>query len=187
MHQLTKPAKEPVSVEEVFADRRETITAEFNLIKRLIVAAREECENICRRIIAPRQFEIVLDNFAGDIALVPPAASVTHVKYYDSANVLQTVDSGDYNLFGANGLTPRIAARTGWPTARDLPDSVIVTVTLGYVDGTCPEAIRSWIITRVGTMFEFREQLVSGTIIAELPYVNALLDQYIIAGAYASG
>ena len=187
MYQLAKPAKEPVSERDIFADRRLSTEDEFNLIRRLISAAREECENITRRVIAPRQFAILLDSFAGDIALVPPAVSVTHVKYYDSNNVLQTVGAGDYNLFGANGLTPRIAPVTSWPTARSLPESVIVTATLGYVDGTCPEAIKSWIISRVGTMFEFREQLISGTIIAELPYINALLDPYIIAGAYARG
>jgi hypothetical protein len=74
-----------------------------------------------------------------------------------------------------------------WPDdVRDFPESVIITATLGYADDSCPEAIRSWIISRVGTLFAFREQLRDGAI-NELPYVNALLDPYIIAGAYARG
>jgi uncharacterized phiE125 gp8 family phage protein len=188
MHQLAKPAKEPVSVEEVFADRRLTTPDEFNLVKRLISAAREECENITRRVIASRQFEFTIDDFDGDILLVPPVVSVTHVKYYNTSDVLNTVNSSLYRLVGANGVNPRIVVIDDWPTdVRDFPESAVITATLGYADGACPEGIRSWIISRVGTMFEFREQLISGTIIAELPYINALLDPYIIAGAYARG
>ena len=188
MYQLAKPAKEPVSEKDIFADRRLSTEDEFNLIRRLISAAREECENITRRIIAPRQFEFVLDAFAGDIALVPPVVSVQSVKYYNASDVLTTVDASLYRLVGASGLNPRIVGVGDWPTtARNFPESVVITATLGYVDGTCPDAIKSWIISRVGTMFEFREHLNAGGAVAELPYINALLDPYIIAGSYARG
>ncbi len=187
MRQLAKPANEPVFEGEIFEDRRLTTADESALIKRLISSAREECENITRRMIASRQFEILLDSFAGDIALVPPAISVQSVKYYDSAGALQTVDPSAYALIGSNSLRPRIVAKTDWPTARAFPESVVVTATLGYAAGTCPDGIRSWIVSRVGTLFSFREQLISGGAVAELPYINALLDQYIVAGAYARG
>lgn len=187
MRELAKPTKEPVTVADCHLDRRLSTTDEAAILTRLISAAREECENITRRVIAPRQYEFVLDDFDGDILLVPPVISVDHVKYYNESDVLTTVDSADYRLLSAYGVNPRLVVIDEWPDdVRDFPESVVVTATLGYADGTCPDAIRSWIISRVGTLFAFREQLRDGAI-NELPYVNALLDPYIIAGAYARG
>jgi uncharacterized phiE125 gp8 family phage protein len=187
VRELAKPTKEPVKASECFADRRLSTSEEVPILERLISAAREECENLTRRVIAPRQFEFVLDDFDGAILLVPPVISVEHVKYYNESDVLTTVSSADYRLLSANGVNPRLVVIDEWPEdVRDFPESVIVTATLGYAEDACPEAIRSWIITRVGTMFAFREHLNAGSI-SELPYINALLDPYIIAGAYARG
>lgn len=187
MRQLAKPVTEPVSKSEIFADRRIVTPDEFDLVSRLISSAREECENITRRVISSRQFEFVLDDFDGDILLVPPVVSVQSVKYYNTSDVLTTIDASKYRLIGANGLNPRLIVIAEWPTdVRDFAESVVITATLGYAEGACPEAIRSWIISRVGTMFAFREQQSAGAV-QELPYVNALLDPYIIAGAYARG
>jgi uncharacterized phiE125 gp8 family phage protein len=187
MQQIAKPATEPVTEIEVFGDRRIVAPDEFDLVRRLISAAREECENITRRVISPRQFEFVLDDFDGDILLAPPVISVQHVKYYNKSDALTTVDAGDYRLIGASGVNPRLVVIEDWPTdVRDFPESVIITATLGYANGACPDAIRSWIISRAGTMFAFREQQSAGAV-TELPYINALLDPYIVAGAYARG
>lgn len=188
MRELAKPTKEPVFESEISMDRRLSTADECDLIKRLISSARAEAENITRRVIAPRQFEFVLDAFEGDILLVPPVISVQHVKYYNTSDALTTVDASKYRLVGANGVNPRLVVIEDWPTdCRDFPESVVITATLGYSEGTCPDGIRSWIITRVGTMFAFREHLNAGGAVAELPYVNALLDAHIIAGAYARG
>jgi uncharacterized phiE125 gp8 family phage protein len=76
----------------------------------LCTAAREYAEHYTGRALATQTLEMVLDTFpecGGDITLdMPPVATVTSIKYDDTAGVEQTLAATVY-AFSAYGAAPR--------------------------------------------------------------------------------
>jgi uncharacterized phiE125 gp8 family phage protein len=106
----------------------------------------------------------------------PPLQSVTWIKYYDTANVLQTWASSNYTTKTPAG--PK--ASSGWiqpvpaatfPSTYDRPDAVEIKAVCGYgADSTdIPGALRQAMLLLLGEMFERREEAVIGTIVAAAP------------------
>ncbi len=102
----------------------------------------------------------------------PPVQSVTSVKYFDAANVLQTLSPTLYDA-DVKGLSPRICPsyNNAWPATYSKPNAVVVRYVAGY--GTAADvparirvAIKSW----VAHQFENREAVLTGTTVAPLPF-----------------
>mgnify|MGYP000122439931 CR=1 FL=1 len=108
----TAPAIEPVTLQEAKNHLHVTYTDEDALIAALIVAARQSVEQYTWRALLTQTWDMYLDDFPGtnlfwntpflnsiysntnlDILLLPKGRlqSVTHVKYYDTANAEQTM------------------------------------------------------------------------------------------------
>jgi hypothetical protein len=78
-------------------------------------------------------------------------------------------------------LAPAYATR--WPAVRCQPNAVLVRYTAGYVDAAAvPQEIKSWMLLRIGMLYENRESVVAGVSVTELPYVDCLLDAYRVWG-----
>ena len=120
------------------------------------------------------EFEIYLPN--------PPLKTVDSVKYYDTAGVLQTLDPATY-LVDAISEPARItpAPSTSWPATQNRMNAVQITFTCGYgAAKDVPTGIKNWMLVRLGSLFENREEVAIGQriVVADLPFVDRLLDSF---------
>jgi uncharacterized phiE125 gp8 family phage protein len=182
---LTEPASEPVSLAELKLSQRVDGTEEDALLTALIVAARQLCEARIRRSVVATNWRLTLSAFpthgGGSGAAItlpmPPAASVSTVKYRDDAGALITMPEADYSVIDLGDMTLIEPASGYWPTTKASAGAVLIEYVSGYAVGACPESIRRWIILAAGDMYANRER---STERATLPaqFADGLLDQY---------
>lgn len=177
---ITAPAEEPLTTAEAKLHLRVDLATEDALIDRLIAAARQRVELELRRALITQTWDFFLDCWprCRQIRLpMPPLVSVTHVKYYDEANTLQTFALSNYEV--ATGTPGRVALKeeASWPTLERRPDAVQIRFVAGYgAAAAVPAAIKQAMLLLIGHWYKHREQVITGTI-AELPMaVEALLD-----------
>lgn len=90
---------------------------------------------------------------------LPPLQSVTHVKYYDDDNTLQTLDAANYSVItaGAFGYI-KLVQGASWPSLYDRDDAVQVTFVAGYGDtaSDVPPAIIHAALLMLGHLYAGR-------------------------------
>lgn len=184
----TAPAAEPVTLDEAKLHCKVDGADEDTLITGLIVAARQQAEHRTGRALITQQWEYSLDRFPARIALPKPRlASVQSVKYLDAQGVLQTLPDTEYQVITSElvgGIVP--AFGKAWPARRVQTDSVVVLYTAGYGNAAAvPASIKSWMLMAISTMYNQREGIITGTIVAEVPhdFFAGLLDPYWIPSA----
>lgn len=112
----------------------------------------------------------------------PPLQSVSSIKYIDTDGVQQTLDPTLYTVDTVSEparITP--AYGTTWPAIRNQINAVEVTFVCGYgAAANVPQGIKSWMLMRIGAMYENREELVVAqrVTVSELPFVDSLLDNF---------
>jgi uncharacterized phiE125 gp8 family phage protein len=179
---ITAVATEPVSVAEAKLHLRVDHATEDALIGALITAAREECEHLLERALAPQTLELSIDEFPDDGIKLPhpPVTSITAVEYVDADGVTQTMDALTYYLDNSQEPCWLIPVYSGaWPATRAEANAVTVTYVAGYE--TCPEAIRAWMLLRIGTLYRHREAD-SDKPATMSSFVNGLVDRYRVWG-----
>jgi uncharacterized phiE125 gp8 family phage protein len=90
-----------------------------------------------------------------------PVQSVTAVKYYDEAGVLQDDVVDNYQVFGtefATTLSPK--AGFSWPTAQQRADAIKIEYQIGYGDAASdvPQTVRHALMLLIGHWYDNREQ-----------------------------
>lgn len=198
-----QPIAEPVSLDEAKLFLRVSDTSEDDLISSLITSARSYCEVCTRRCFMTTTFDYYLDSFGtisggyfnrlnrqnptltnflpntGYISLPrPPLQSVTSIRYYDTQDVLQTVNTSAYIVkLGSEGIGA-VTVQYGslFPIALSQIDSVIIRFVAGYTSvDTVPEGIKTAIKFLVNHWYSHR-LAVSDAAGVEVPLgVNALL------------
>lgn len=183
---VTAPAAEPLTLAEAKLHLRvdSDDTSQDTLITSLIVAAREAVEEHTRRALVTQTWDYVADAFPdGDEPILvgkPPLQSVTTLQYVDADGVLQTWAASNYVVDTAtiDGAI-RLAYDVSWPSAREQYNAVQVRVVAGYgLAAAVPASIKAAMLLLIGHLFEHRESVITGTIVAELPTVRALLGPY---------
>lgn len=180
---ITAPAVDPVTLVEAREHCRYVEADQDALFRRLIRAATAEAENITGRALIEQTWEIGLRDWPRDgIELSrPPLVAVESVTYTDTAGATQTMPSAEYTVdtYGAAAVILPAYGVT-WPSVRDQANAIRVRYRAGYGTGpgAVPEPIRAWILIRVAQLFEHREQVITGTIIQPVPFVDGLLDPY---------
>ena len=182
--ELAQPVSEPVSLAEAKAHLRVTASDENDLITALIVAARQYCENLSGRTLAPRNFLQTMDRFpdgGGDITLRrSPVTAVATVYYYslETTNTLMAPNT-DYRL-DLQQIPARIRLPLGttlWKNAYITDDAVRITYTAGAA--SAPTAAKQTILLLVGHWFENRESVVIGGGGREIDCtVSSLMDSF---------
>ncbi len=166
---VTAPAAEPVGVEEMKLWLRVDTADDDELIAGLIAAARGTVETITHRQLVTATWRLSFRGFPGQVAWPagfpdverqlaysnssdapvtlpkPPVQSITSFTYVNDETGLATVvTSAEYEL--DNTREPALlwpAYNTSWPSARDKPNSVLVTYTAGYGPAaSVPEGLR---------------------------------------------
>ncbi|QQS08679.1 MAG: phage head-tail connector protein [Phycisphaerales bacterium] len=189
---VTPPTEEPVTLVEAKAHLRVDVTAEDDLITRLIAEAREWVERYTRRAVVDQTWRLWVDRFPdgavdeygkpilgnrplGDVAIWLPGGkikSINSVKYIDSAGVLQTLAGTEYALDSKDPQKhSRLLPAYGktWPIARSEPNAVQIEYTAGYGDATAvPAIIKQAVLLHVGWNYENREAVGRGDFLPSL-------------------
>jgi uncharacterized phiE125 gp8 family phage protein len=131
---VTGPTAEPITLAEVkrqlFLGESDT-SQDVKLVEN-IQAAREQWENDTDTIMLTQTLSVTAEMFAGREIYLPqrPIQSITHVKYYDDVNTLQTLSTSVYS-FNAPDRKIELAWNETWPTTYIRWDAVTVTYVAG--------------------------------------------------------
>ena len=185
---ITAPDELAVDLNDAKLHLRVDQNAEDSLISALIHSATSMAEQKTGRAIMPQTWELTLDAFPDAFELTCiPVASVSSVKYINTAGEQVTLDSTLYTLDATDDYSPaRIIPAYGatWPAAREQANAVTVRYVAGYAE--VPEAIKTWIKVMTAAMYENRsaETVGSGSAIqlVQLGYVDRLLDRFKVWG-----
>lgn len=200
--QTQAPVIEPVALSDVWSQLEIIESSRDTMLLLLIGAARRYAETYTRRSFITQKWKLVADAFPGNPCGYHVAAdfSLDGVIQLDRG-IVQTVDSVGYTAMDGtaqvmpttdyvtelSGCPGRVALGFGkvWPIAIPQIGAVTVNYTAGYGPAATdvPEGIRHWILMRIATLFENREEvavLARGKIEA-LPFVDTLLDPYVVA------
>lgn len=132
----TQPVSEPVTLAEAKLHLRveTSVTADDELIKSIIVAARKWCESYENKAYMLRTYQLKLDEFEDYIEIPnPPLVSVSSITYLDSAGATQTLASTVYDVdTAAEPGIVRLAYNQNWPSTYNYPNSVTINYVAGY-------------------------------------------------------
>lgn len=180
---VTQPELEPVTVAEakLWAKIEASSTTHDDLIGSLITSARHKAELFTWRAFITQQLRWSADEWPADGEIKLPRPRLQDdadlaVSYLDADGVEQDVDEDDYWI-DTDSEPGRLWPVNWWPSHAAAPGAVRVTYSAGYGDTAAdvPELIKTAIKKAVATWFEYRQDIVSGTISPELPQ-TALMD-----------
>jgi len=158
-------------------------TADDTLIDNLIKAATQSCEVYTNRYFLDTVVTQYADKWSDINTLYKsPVSSITHIKYYDSNDSLQTLDGSVY-LVDEVSQPARIGLKPNqsFPNLADRINAIEVKYTVGYgeTSSDVPEGIRQAVLITIGNWYENRQSVVTGTIATQLPLSSQyLLNQY---------
>lgn len=179
----TGPATTAISLAEAKAFLR--VDSDYDdddsYITSLIGVATNVVEQFTRRRLITQTYNIYYDEFPPFMDLqVGNVASVTHVKYYDTDNTLQTLDTSEYDV-DIRVKPGRIyqAEDGNFPNTYERANSVEVEFIVGSAASDVEDAIKQAMYIVIGRYYENRQDVVTGTIASELPLmVDHLLTPY---------
>lgn len=186
---VTAPESEPITIAQL---RSQAITdpdaLDDDRITMLIADARMALDGPngwLGRCLITQTLELTLDHFPERrIELpFPPLQSVTSVKYTDANGAEQTMDVADYRVINkSDNANPYLVPAYGkcWPLTRCEEAAVRVQYVAGYGDteADVPERIKQYLLIHAATKYENREEVVLGTIVAPMPFVERMLDNF---------
>jgi len=126
-------------------------------------------------------YNLFYDEFPPYIDLqVGDVASVTHIKYYDADNTLQTLATDQYDVDTKVRPGRIYESEDGdFPNTYERPNAVEVEFIVGGAASDVPEPIKMAMYLIIGRYYENRQDVVTGTIASELPLmVDHLLTPY---------
>jgi len=180
------PAADLLDLATVKTHLRVDGTDEDALISALIGAVTAHLDGyagILGRCLINQTWVMLEDEFEASIDLPFPDVSSVTLQYYDAANTLQTVASGNYQVLERDtGSVIELYSNYTTPAVYAYREDVVkVTLIAGY--GTAasdvPASILAAALLLVGHWFENREAVNIGNITSELPLaVRALLAPY---------
>jgi len=150
-------------------------------ITSLINVATSVVEEYTRRRLITQTYNLFYDEFPPYIDLqIGDVASVTHIKYYDTDNTLQTLAASNYDVDTKVRPGRIYESKTGdFPNTYERPNAVEVEFVVGGFSADIPAPIIQAIYITLGRYYENRQDVVTGTIAQELPLmVEYLLTPY---------
>ena len=181
---VTAPTSTAVSLSEAKTHLRidSDFTADDTYISTLIDVATNMVEEFTRTRVMAQTVLISFDQFYDVMNLqLGGVTSITHVKYFDTNNVEQTLSATEYAVDLKNKPALLYEAEDGnYPDTYEKPNAVKITFVVGEASASdVVAAIKHAILIIVGRYYENRQDVVTGTIATELPLmVNHLLTPY---------
>lgn len=114
-----------------------------------------------------------------------PVFAVAEIVGKDGSGADVPVPAGAYSV-----IPSAIEFGRPWAEVRPGPTwpgealTCSVTCTAGWTADTLPESLQAWALNRIATLYDHREDLVTGTITDALPrhHVDGLLDRWLVMG-----
>ena len=179
---ITAASTFPVSLTEAKSHLKVDTSADDTYITSIIKAATQLSEEYTNRFFIDTVIEQTCSSFADLQTLFKSKVSaVASVKYYDSDNSSQTLDSAIYDVqLNYEPSQIQLADGKSFPSITKRNDAVVSKYTVGY--GTAsdvPEIIKQAILLTIANFYQNRNSVVVGRIATELPMnVKWLLDTY---------
>ena len=171
----TPATKDPVDLETAKQHCRveDEVSLDDALIGVYLKAATRWVEEYTGRDLMAKTRRVSVPGFPRRLYLPngAPNAAIVSVKYYDTANVQQTLSSSVYTLvqFSEPGCLMRVDGQT-WPSTYTRDDAVIVEYTTGVSAPTSvPHDLVSAVLLLLGHYYANREGVQTGTIAVEIP------------------
>ena len=155
-------------------------TLEDDLLSAYIAAATQECEHKMRRAIMPQQWAWVGPVLAAQTELrLPPVTAINSVSVEGPDGTVATLDPAAYRLLPVSAYLEVCQLNEAAPASSGAPDAARIVFTTGYATPLLvPSAIRSWLLLRVGSLYENREAIAIATgQLVDLSF-DSLLDRY---------
>ena len=159
------------------------VSTDDTIIDNLILAATQSCEIFTNRYFIDTVVTQHCDLWTDVEQLYKsPVDSITHIKYYDADNSLQTLASSVYILDKISQ-----PARVGLDVNQSFPNlakrinAIEVKYTVGYGTASTdvPEGIKQAVLLTIGNWYQNRESVITGRTATELPLSSQyLLEQY---------
>jgi uncharacterized phiE125 gp8 family phage protein len=204
--QTAAPSLEPVTLADMKNYLRvdSDLTADDALITLMISTARAYAESQTGRSFISQGWRLVLDSFPSygitgvqwgvgyshprqaillEKGPVINVASIVYTAMDGSTVTITSPAAPDYAV-DLTGPVPRITPGFGkiWPIPLPQIGAVAINYTAGYgtTAASVPEGIRQWLMLRVATMYENREEvaILGRGKVEALPFVDGLLDPY---------
>ncbi|WP_324730980.1 head-tail connector protein [Pseudomonas paeninsulae] len=179
---ITGPATLPVDI--VLARDHLRIDGEEQdaAITQLIKVATAHAQQLTGRALITQRWRLVLDGFPRHALRLPlpPLQSVESITYLDVDGAEQTLDPAVYSV-NPTGLVGQITPAYGqaWPATRAEAMAVAVEFTCGYT--AVPDDIQAAMLLLIGSLDQYHEDVITGTIATQLPYgARVLLSPYVI-------
>lgn len=194
---VTPPAAYPVTLAEAkeWAKCYADDTSQDGTINTLIAGMVNHAEHLTGQAFVERTLELSLPCFRYCIELPwAPLLGVDSIAYTDTSETAQTVSSADYevDIVSKPGRVRPIST-SAWPSIGTRFNPVRIQYRAGYrpvgspIDLTdnsyLPGQLRIWMQARIATLYDQREQLVSGLGgIVAIPrdFADGLLDSLVI-------
>jgi uncharacterized phiE125 gp8 family phage protein len=165
-HLVTAPTVEPLTTSEAKTHLRVTHAEDDGYIASLITAARIFVEKHTSRQLLEATWKMFLDKMPeSGVIFIPktPIKSITHVKYYDLDNVLQTMSSGNY-ISDIYGFPGRIQIDE-IPSVYDRINAIEVQFVAGdSAAASVSQLVKQAMFMIIADMYENRNEEISGTI-----------------------
>jgi uncharacterized phiE125 gp8 family phage protein len=174
----TAPTFSVVSLEDLKLHLRVAHDHEDGLLASYRLAAEQWVEEFTGRSIRTQTWQLALPWFVSRLWLprAAPLQSVTFVKYYDTSNVLTTLDASTYLVpaFEEPAVVDKVDTAT-WPAVYPRRDAVRVEYVAGYTEGECPAPLILAVQTLVAHFYENRESVLIGAISKEVEFATTAL------------
>lgn len=188
-------AIEPVSLNECKLQLKlpvGVVHPEDDLIESLLIpAVRQRAEIATNRQLTQVTYDLSLDSFVWDEDWLefpkPPLVEVVSVSYIDASGVAQVLPATTYDVYAPTGPKPSrgrlwLAYGSTWPLPRNQAHAVTVRFLAGYsglpvpiVGPALPALLKQAMLLDISTLFEHRENVVTGTIVADIPRTAAAI------------
>ena len=153
---------------------------EDETIKENILSAISEAEGLTNRQFAKATYELYLPNFPRGNFKFPknPINEIISIEYMDLNGNYQTLDVSTYYLYKQYEVGKIEFEEYPNVQIKQHKKAVRITFTCGYSESEFPQDLRQYLRVKVSTLFEFREGIVSGTIISKTNHVDSIIEKY---------
>lgn len=180
---ITEATIKPITLDEAKKHLRLPLDQNDDdwLIEMMIAAATDKAESETNRSLINRTLSLRVYATAKIELPKPPLVSISSVKIIDVDDVETTLTTDDYTL-DTVPLVPELAI-TNLSNAK----YVVVQYIAGFgaAAANVPQNIRNWMLCRINTMYEYREEFIAGSL-SDMPktFIDGLLDAYRIVSVH---
>ena len=176
---ITGPATAVLTTAEAKTHLRVTHSSDDTYIDGLVDTARTIVESRSGWKMFTQTLELRADSFnekgladptAKDIIglRVAPVASITSIKYYNTADSDTEISNTDY-WTDLLGVPCRLQIKNSWPSTNERIGNVRIRLVAGTVKDKIPEHLLLAVKLLVGHWYENREETITGTQINTIP------------------